>query len=194
LTRRRRRCHRPTSGPARRKLRPACGAVCADCDAPGSRRWFRLNPARHGFGNHPIRARRQRVAGGGETMSTTTAHPARRLTYDDFARFPDDGLGHEIPRRRQSPSTVRNRLEASARLKPSIGHGSSRPRSSAASRWRSRSCSRDRSGARSGHRPYLVLVPPNRSPSVLIAATVTKMNIPGKIASHGSVLIADCAW
>lgn len=24
------------------------------------------------------------------------ARPARRLTYDDFARFPDDGLRHEI--------------------------------------------------------------------------------------------------
>ena len=32
------------------------------------------------------------------------------------------------------------------------------------------------------------------SPSVLIAATVMKMNIPGNNASHGSVLIVDCAW
>lgn len=29
-------------------------------------------------------------------MSTTATRPARRLTYDDFARFPDDGLRHEI--------------------------------------------------------------------------------------------------
>lgn len=29
-------------------------------------------------------------------MSTTTARQARRLTYDDFVQFPDDGLRHEI--------------------------------------------------------------------------------------------------
>lgn len=29
-------------------------------------------------------------------MSTTTARPTPRLTYDDFVRFPDDGRRHEI--------------------------------------------------------------------------------------------------
>jgi Uma2 family endonuclease len=32
----------------------------------------------------------------GSDPMVPTAHPDRRLTYDDFLRFPDDGLRHEI--------------------------------------------------------------------------------------------------